>query len=231
VYPAAVQGPESTRSFARFDPRRAAGRMVLAAIASVVAAFSLPKSASEALHVVVAWDAGSLSYLALAWSILWTATPQQTKRRAGAEDPGRTFAWILVLLASTFSLFTCSVVLRRAKTIASPGEAGALVAACLFAVMSAWALTHTAYALRYAHLYYRDDHEGVGGLEFPGHVPPDAFDFAYYSFTIGMCFQVSDVCITSRQIRRATLGHAVLSFLYNTAVLALALNLVFGMVG
>jgi len=94
-------------------------------------------------------------------------------------------------------------------------------------VGTAWSLTHTSYTLRYAHLYYRDE-GGVGGLVFPGDRPPDDFDFAYFAYTIGMCFQVSDVVITSWQIRRAVLGHAVLSFAYNTVILALALNLLFG---
>lgn len=87
------------------------------------------------------------------------------------------------------------------------------------------------HALRYARLYYRDDGAGEGGLEFPGKEPPDDFDFAYFSFTIGMCFQVSDVSVSSRLIRRTVLVHSLVSFLYNTAILALALNLVFGRLG
>ncbi len=84
------------------------------------------------------------------------------------------------------------------------------------------------YTLRYAHLYYHDDHEGIGGLEFPGGGRPSYVDFAYLSFTIGMCFQVSDVVVSSRQIRRTVLGHALLSFVYNTAILATAINLAVG---
>ena len=97
--------------------------------------------------------------------------------------------------------------------------------------MTAWVLTHTSYTLRYAHLYYREDSEGVGGVEFPGNAAPDYFDFAYVAFTIGMCFQVSDVIVTSRNIRRTILSHAILSFAYNTAILALSLNLLTGMLG
>ena len=82
--------------------------------------------------------------------------------------------------------------------------------------------------MRYAHLYYRDDAEGEGGLKFPGEHKPDDYDFAYFAFTIGMCFQVSDVLVTSRQIRRSVLFHAVISFAYNTVILALVLNLLFG---
>jgi uncharacterized membrane protein len=153
----------------------------------------------------------------------------KTRAHAASEDPGRKFVWALVLVASTISLFAAGFVMRRAHHIAPSETAFALlVALCLAAVVSAWLLTHTVYALRYAHLYYRDDEEGEGGLDFPGKQPPDALDFAYFALTLGMCFQVSDVCVTSRNIRRATLGHTLLAFVYNTVVLALALNLAFG---
>ncbi len=91
-----------------------------------------------------------------------------------------------------------------------------------------WALTHTAFTLRYAHLSPREDAEGVGGIEFPGGGRPCYLDFAYLAFTIGMCFQVSDTTVCSRQIRSTVLLHAALSFFYNTAILAFVLNLVFG---
>jgi uncharacterized membrane protein len=97
--------------------------------------------------------------------------------------------------------------------------------------LTAWALTHTAYTLRYAHLYYRDDGDGEGGLAFPGKEAPAYLDFAYFAFTLGICFQTSDVTITSRLIRRAVLGHAVLSFAYNTTIVATAVSLVVGFIG
>jgi uncharacterized membrane protein len=94
-----------------------------------------------------------------------------------------------------------------------------------------WGVTHTSYTLRYAHLYYRDRGSGEGGLVFPGDERPCDLDFAYFAFTIGMCFQVSDVTIASRRIRRGALLHALLSFAYNTAIVAFTLNLVFGYLG
>ncbi|HEY0467439.1 MAG TPA: DUF1345 domain-containing protein [Polyangiaceae bacterium] len=182
-----------------------------------------------AIHLVSGWDAAGVTMLVLAWWRIWHDNAVETRRRAAGEDPGRRLVWLLVLLASTVSLFAAGFVMRRAHSIAPNGTAFVLLLGlCLTAVVSAWALTHTAYALRYAHLYYRDDDDGEGGLEFPGKIEPDGFDFAYFSFTLGMCFQVSDVCITSRSIRRAVLSHALLSFLYNTVVLALALNLMLG---
>ena len=182
-----------------------------------------------AIHLLSGWDAAGITLLVLAWWRIFHETSVETRRHAAADDPGRTLVWLLVLLASTVSLFAAGFVMRRAHSIAPNGSAfWLLLGLCLAGVVSAWALTHTAYSLRYAHLYYRDDDDGEGGLEFPGKIDPDGFDFAYFSFTLGMCFQVSDVCITSRPIRRAVLSHALLSFLYNTVVLALALNLVLG---
>lgn len=186
-------------------------------------------SVGWAIHLLSGWDAAGVSLLVLAWWRIWHENSVETRRHAAAEDPGRTLVWLLVLLASTVSLFAAGFVMRRAHSIAPNDTAFCLLLVlCLTAVVSAWGLTHTAYSLRYAHLYYRDDDDGEGGLEFPGKLDPDGFDFAYFSFTLGMCFQVSDVCITSRGIRRAVLSHALLSFLYNTVVLALALNLMLG---
>jgi uncharacterized membrane protein len=165
--------------------------------------------------------------LSLSWLAIGPASPESTRDRAGSEDPGRTLVYVVVLLASAASLFAAVALPKYFRSVASE-EARAAVVLSLTTVAVAWALTHTAFTLRYAHLYYRSDDEGVGGVDFPGKVPPSYFDFAYFAFTIGMCFQVSDTCITSRQVRRAVLLHALISFAYNTAILALALNLAFG---
>ncbi len=137
---------------------------------------------------------------------------------------------MLVVLSSAASLLSSTALVRKAKLVAGP-RGDALVLLCLATVALSWALTHTAFTLRYAHLYYREDDEGVGGLEMPGGQRPAYFDFAYLAFTVGMCFQVSDVTVASPQIRRALLLHALLSFVYNTAILAFVLNLVFGFAG
>jgi uncharacterized membrane protein len=190
----------------------------------------LPHRFGGAVRSVAGWDAAGLAMLVLSWAIIWRFDAIETQCRAAAEDPGRGLAWVIVLVASTFSLFAGSYVLRQASKLA-PEYSAVLAILCLGAVVISWLLLHTSYTLRYAHLYYRDDAEGIGGLIFPGDTRPDSFDLAYFSFTVGMCFQVSDVTITSPQIRRAVLGHAMLSFAYNTVILALALNLAFGLVG
>ena len=226
--------PAPGRAFAPNDLRRASLRLLCGVIAggstSLLLVLLYP-TIGWAVPAVAGWDVAAVTFLALVWWIIVRADAKETQRRAAAEDPGRNAAWAVVLFTSTFSLFTAVVLLRRAKLVAPSVEA-LLVGLCLVAVVSSWTLCHSAYTLRYAHLHYRDDDDDgkQTGLKFPGDLPPDDFDFAYFAFTIGMCFQVSDVTIETRAIRRAVLGHALISFVYNTAIVALALNLIIGLV-
>jgi uncharacterized membrane protein len=176
------------------------------------------------------WDAGGLAMLIAAWTTIARADADKTRVRAGAEDPGRRTVYFIVTFTSSVTLFAATFVSRHVKA-ASTEHASLLAALCLAAVAISWGLTHTSFTLRYAHLYYREDEEGIGGITFAGSEAPSYFDFAYFAFTIGMCFQVSDTTVTSCQIRRAVLAHAVLSFAYTTVILAFVLNLVFGAVG
>ena len=212
------------RAFTRHDPRQARGRLFVALIAGVVTALAIPARFGPALRTVAAWDVAAVALLALALSLMLRAGPDETGRRAAADDPGRHAVNALVIASCAISLLGTAGVLRQARNYA-PELRDLFVLLCVLAVASSWCLTQIVYALRYAHLYYHDDHEGIGGLEFPGGGRPSYLDFAYLSFTVGMCFQVSDVTISSRQIRRAVLGHSLLSFVYNTAILATAINL------
>ncbi|HUJ25678.1 MAG TPA: DUF1345 domain-containing protein [Myxococcales bacterium] len=209
------------------DVRRAIPRTVISAGGGVAVWLLLSARLPPLLAALGGWNTGCLSLIAFAWHIIFTADAKVTARRAAAEDFGRTAISLLVVLASAASLVSVTILVRGAK--GSVPEGRALAALCLTTVALAWTLTHTAFALRYAHLYYRDDHEGVGGVDFPGGARPRYADFAYLAFTIGMTFQVSDTGVSSPQIRRTVLLQAVLSFVYNTVILAFVLNLLFGM--
>lgn len=211
-------------------PRSALGRVAIGLAVGLLSAILLAERFPAAVAALGGWNLGGFAVLALAWGRIAGADAAQTRLRAAAEDPGRTLVYGLVLFTSAATLLAATPLARVAKGLA-PQQSGLLVALCLATVGLSWALTHTAFALRYAHLYYREDDEGVGGVAFPGGARPSYFDFAYLAFTIGMCFQVSDATIESAQIRRAVLLHAVLSFAYNTAIVAFALNLVFGVAG
>jgi uncharacterized membrane protein len=188
----------------------------------VVAVLLTPGNPAWALRAMVGWDATALTLLCACWHILLRSDARTTELRAGDEDPGGFAVFVIAVSSSLFSLFASTMVLRmmRGQTCG-----GFWVVLALVSVALSWFVVHTAYTLRYAHLYYTG--EANGGLEFPGTSTPCDMDFAYYAFTIGMCFQVSDVQCTAADIRRTTLGHALLSFLFNTTIVALSLNVMF----
>ncbi len=201
------------------------GLSLAAGIAAYVAAGSQVGAAASAL---VGVDAGSAVLLALSWTTIASCDAPLTRARASAEDPGRTLVYVIIVLASATSLLAATILVGSARDLTPTlRQLGAVL--CLATVALAWVVTHTAFTFRYAHLYYREDSEGVGGIDLPGKTDPAYFDFAYFAFTIGMCFQVSDACVSSSQIRRAVLLHAIISFVYNSIILAFVLNLVFGL--
>jgi uncharacterized membrane protein len=213
--------------FAFYDPRGALGRLLVGIGVAFASGVGLRALFSWRVAMLGGWSAGGFALLWLAWHNIRSCGPEQTRERAAADDPGRHAVYALVIATSAASLLAATALVGHAGE-ARPGESLLLLALCLSTVALAWTMTHTAFALRYAHLYYREDDEGVGGVEFPGGAPPCFEDFAYLAFTIGMCFQVSDTAITSRQFRSTILVQAALSFFYNSAILAFVLNLVFG---
>jgi uncharacterized membrane protein len=218
-----------SRPHAPIDTHRALVRVAMSCAASASTYLWLGGRLPTTAATLVSWDTFALVLLALSWGGVRNSDAKATRARAGSEDPGRTLVYAIVVLTSSVSLLGATLLVRDPHALA-PGLAGAAAALCLVTVALAWTMTHVAFTFRYAHLYYREDAEGVGGLDFPGDQPPMYFDFAYFAFTIGMCFQVSDVCITSHQIRRAVLLHSTISFAYNSIILAFVLNLVFGRV-
>jgi uncharacterized membrane protein len=211
-------------------PRTTGRRLVLSVLIAMGTGWAVPLDTLP-MRLLLGWDVGAAALLVMAWSIIATADEYETRARASAEDPGRRVAHLVVLASTTLSLFGTVAVLRYHASITESPHPYGWLGLSLAAVVCAWLLNHTTWTQRYAHLYYRDDEEGVGGLSIPSEKMPDDFDFAYFAFTIGMCFQVSDIAVTSRQIRRAVLVHSIQSFGFNTAILALALNVAFTLIG
>jgi uncharacterized membrane protein len=205
---------------------RFAVSIVFGIVGGLVAGARLPLVPS----FLVGWDLAGVVMVSLSWLIVNSANCEETRKRAGSEDPGRKLVYVVVLVTSCVSLLAATLLVRSARSLPADLQR-CMPALCLFTVALAWTTTHTAFTFRYAHLFYREDAEGVGGVSMPGEELPTYFDFAYFAFTIGMCFQVSDVCVTSPQIRRLVLVHALVSFAYNSIVLAFILNLVFGSAG
>ena len=181
---------------------------------------------------IAAWDVFALSVLILAWLTIMTTPPGNLRARARKQDLSHILIFVFVLVAACAGLFAVGLLfLNKAVETQRPYFFVHLIMS-LIAVICSWMLVHTVFGLRYAHTYYGDPDgpEGpkshAGGLEFPGDREPDYMDFAYFSFVIGMTFQVSDVVITSRDFRKLVLVHGMLSFGFNTVVLALTINTV-----
>jgi uncharacterized membrane protein len=182
---------------------------------------------------LITWIAIASSIVILDWvTILW-AHPKQIRKIASLEDSSRFIIFFFVLAASMVSLIAIYLLLKSSK-----GESEQTVTGYIFLAMAAvfvsWWMVHTVYAMRYAHLFYTTTDNGktpIGGLEFPGgEKDPDYLDFIYFSFVIGMTFQVSDVEISSKEIRRLAWAHGLISFAFNTTIVALSINVISGLV-
>lgn len=204
-------------------------KWLAAAAVAVLVLLVLPARLGWAVRVVAAWDAAAVVLLALIWQVILCADATRTRMRAAIEDPGGVALLITTLIASAVSLAAAVILMRRPEMFAPDSMVRPLVGVAIFAVAVAWSLVHTAFALHYAHLYYTPE-DNPGGLDFAGG-PPDDLDFAYFAFTVGMTFQVSDVVVSDRDIRHVVLLHALLAFVFNTVIVALAINLIFGRLG
>lgn len=188
------------------------------AVAGAAASLFTPLSAS----VLLGWDVAVLIYLAWTWGVVQGLDPEVTAQLAKREDPSTPVADLVVIGAGTAMLAAVGFALVKAGQ-ATGGMKAYLVTLGLVSVVLSWAVVHTVFALKYARAYYS---EPAGGIAFNEDEPPNYIDFAYYAFTIGMTFQVSDTNITSRAVRRTTLHHALLSYLFGSVLLGLVINVV-----
>ena len=182
------------------------------------------------IRTLISWNVGTGSLLMLIWSVILTAHVSQIRRRAQTDDTNRVVIGFLVIGAASASLFAVVFLLKSSKQLPPAEEALAVVLSVL-AIVGSWLVVHSTFCLRYAHHYYSNadgdmDAEPAGGMEFPNQDQPDYLDFAYFAFTIGMTAQTSDVQVTSSTMRRLTLAHGLLSFGFNTVVVALSINII-----
>jgi len=178
---------------------------------------------------IAGWNAVAVIILVLAWLTILTTPQRKIRQLAQQQDLSRFLVFLFVVVTASAALFAVGFLVSVKKNQTDPHFIIHLLLV-LMTVIFSWTLVHTVYGLRYAHAFYGDsDEPGVnrhaGGLIFPGDHPPDYFDFAYFSFVVGMTCQVSDVQITSRRMRRIALFHSVLSFGFNTIILALLINI------
>jgi uncharacterized membrane protein len=194
--------------------------LALGAVAALALTATTPWRAPTRL--LIGWDIAMVLYLALAFEMMAHADIHQIRRRAAVQDEGRLAILVLTVAAALASLAAIFAELGAAANGATRRPAQLLLATAT--IVLSWTFIHTMFALHYAHEFY--DEATGRGIEFPGgDGEPDYWDFVYFAFVIGMTSQVSDVGITSKQIRRTATAHGVVSFMFNAALLALTVNI------
>lgn len=224
-------------------PRRKAGllgllrarrRLLLALVGGTLLFVCMPSRLTGEIRVALAWDGAVLLFLLQALALMRGARPEEMRRRAAEEDASMAANLLLSLAAAALSLGTVGALLLVAQGLPAEERVRHLLL-CGVTIFLSWLAVHTFFAVHYAHDYY-DDTGNVpggpirGGLRFPAEDRPDYFDFLYYAFVVGMTAQVADVGITARSMRRATLVHGIVSFAFNTVILAFAVNIAAGLI-
>ncbi len=207
-------------------------RLGTALLAASVAYLVQPDTISWHTRLVASWDLGTLTYLGFAWALIARADPRVTRDHALSQDQSGFFIFLFVVGAACASIVAIGFVVGTIHELPFWARAWHLTLT-IVALVSSWLLIQTVFAFHYAHRYYAGPHgepAPVAPLLFPGNREPDYLDFAYYAFVVGMTSQVSDVAVASRTMRRLTLIHGVLAFLFNIAVLALSINIIGGVI-
>ena len=192
---------------------------------------ALPLPMGWEFRGLLAWCAGLAVYLALAWWLCVGFDAKRTRERAQAQDEPSVVLFLVLLVATAACVAAITVLMQQSRDL-SGLQRGLHIALSVFALAASWLFIQTIFTFRYAHRYYFEEKQGEpdgAGLHFPGGLDPDYFDFLYYAFVVGMTSQVSDVEVTSREMRRLTTVHGVLSFGFNMLILALSINVVAGL--
>jgi uncharacterized membrane protein len=173
--------------------------------------------------IMAAFDVAAFVFLASLASLFRRGEAEQMRRVSRDNDANR--ALLLAITVGT------ALVILVAVHGELKGRNDAIAIALVIATLAlAWLFSNMVYALHYAALFYvRDDHAGdAGGIDFPDTKEPDYWDFVYFSFTLGMTFQTSDVEITSGRIRRVVIGQCLAAFVFNLGILAFTINTIGG---
>jgi uncharacterized membrane protein len=210
------------RSFFMANPQGLALRRlaVAAAIGALALLVAWAAGARWSVSILIGWDAATVVFLTWVWVTIGPMDAASTARSALSEDDSRAAADTTLLSASVASLVAVGLTLAEANK-ASGVDALLLTIVGVLSITLGWAAIHTTFTLGYARLYYKPP---IGGIDFESE--PDYRDLAYMAFTVGMTYQVSDTQITRREIRRTVIKHALLSFLFGTAIIAVTINVV-----
>jgi uncharacterized membrane protein len=205
-------------------------RLAIVLVIAIATFFVLEPWVAMRSRLLLSWNVGALTYLILAWTTVARANVTMTRVRAQAHDQSGYVIFLLIVIAASASFVAIGFLAGDFRNLPFWPRAGHLTLS-ITALLLSWLLIQTLFAFHYARWYYSLEAESRthrGGLKFPGDKEPDYLDFAYYAFVVGMTSQVSDVCVMARHMRRLTLVHGVLAFIFNIAILAMSINIIGG---
>lgn len=210
-------------------------RLPVSAAIGVGAGMAAPwVHAPPAGHLLLGWVAGAAAYVALLWRLFLADDEGDLRRRAAAEDENKGVMLIIVLALVAASLVAIVAALVDAhRPGVSQGEKGWIAALAGLTLVVSWVMLQSVFVLHYAHRHFGDrdaDGEIDGGFKFPGEPAKTYMDFVYLSFCIGATFQVSDTNVETARLRNLITAHAAICYFYNTAILALGINIIAGVV-
>ncbi|HEY0572013.1 MAG TPA: DUF1345 domain-containing protein [Enterovirga sp.] len=197
-------------------------RLLISAGLVLAVGLLLPGELRVSTRFLIAWDTGIVLYLVLICVMMARSDHDRMQRRADEEDAGAAAVLALTIAAAIASFVAIGAELHGADDAGGARSAGRL-ALTGTTILVSWLFVHVMFALHYAHDYYAGAKDR-GGLKFPGDQKPDYWDFLYFSFNLGAAAQTSDVMIEAARMRRFVLVHTILSFLFNTTILAMAIN-------
>ena len=204
-------------------------RVLVSLFVSLISFLIINRMGLEPLLLIsILWIAFAVTFISTSTIVFYKMPISEISKIANEEDGSRLFVLIIILISSFASMFT--VLLLMISDEMTDHKTLSVIMSVIGMIVS-WTLVHTLFTFHYANMYYfkQDDNKSINEpLLFPGKLKPNYLDFAYFSFVIGMTFQVSDVEINSPMIRRTALAHGLLSFAFNTFVVALTINLIAG---
>jgi len=208
----------------------ASTRLCIVSVAGIIAYLFLPPTLSIEIRLVLAWLVAASIYLFLSFAMIYFSTREDMLALCKKEDDGAPIILLLTVFGAVASLGAIVMILSDARTMTA-GVWAWHIGLVLLTFTLSWLLVHTAFALRYSHLYYREfEKTQIPPLIFPSDPRPKYSDFLYFSMVIGMTCQTADVNIASSRMRFLVMIQGLIAFIFNTSLLALAINLISGVV-
>ncbi len=203
--------------------------LTVAILFGAVVAFLLPDSIAMMTRALIAWNAAVWSYLVAMMWIITRADHRKVRAIADKQDESAAMVLVALLVGCVFSL--CAIFFELSELADAKGSERAMrYVLTVMTLFGSWLLVGLLFCFHYAHAYYRGA-PALPPLKFPNdEKEPDYWDFLYFSFTISVAVQTSDVCIMTRGMRKLALGHSVLNFFFNLVILGLSINIAAGLI-